>query len=114
MDSVTVFDALIKTIESSNLNYCINKTPFSAKISLKSTFIKRFDNDQTLQSDQLQLNLTEKLNSQEKKIFMLEREMIGLQKENIKVNLSYILTFKSCILFMYIKEVLGMHITYLV
>ena len=86
MDSVTVFDALIKTIESSNLNYFINKTPFSAKISLKSTFIKRFENDQTLQSDQLQLNLTEKFNSQEKKICMLERELIKLQKENIKVN----------------------------
>ena len=86
MDSVRVFNDLIETIETSNLNYFINKTPFSAQISIKSTFINRFGNQQTLKSDQLQLNLNEQLISQEKKITWLESEIVKLQQENVKVN----------------------------
>ena len=36
------FEHLLKSIEESNLNYSIQKTPFSATISLKCSFVKRF------------------------------------------------------------------------
>ena len=35
-----VFSELITKIETSKLNYMISKTPFSARISIKSSFIK--------------------------------------------------------------------------
>ena len=85
MDSMTVFNALIQTIETSNLNYCMNKTPFSARISIKSSFINRFDNQQTFERDPSQLNLKEKLDFQEKKIFQLESELSKPQEENSTV-----------------------------
>ena len=37
------FNDVIKCVENSNLNYYINKTPFSANIAIKSSFIKRFE-----------------------------------------------------------------------
>ena len=42
MAATEVFQNILKCIESSNLNYSMTKTPFSASISLKSSFIKRF------------------------------------------------------------------------
>ena len=41
MDATAIFNNLLKSIEDSNLNYVMNKTPFSAAISIKSSFIKR-------------------------------------------------------------------------
>ena len=43
MDASTIFKQLINMIENSKLNYVINKTPFSANISIKRSFIKYFD-----------------------------------------------------------------------
>ena len=43
MDASTVFHQLINKIENSQLNYVISKTPFSANITIKRSFIKYFD-----------------------------------------------------------------------
>ena len=80
MDSVTVFNNLLKTIETSNLNYCMNKTPYSARISIKSTFVNRLGNLKIEKSDQL------KSNSQEEKIIRLQSELLNLRQENIELN----------------------------
>ena len=45
MDANQTFCNLLRRIESSNLNYVMSKTPFSATISLKSTFVKWFNED---------------------------------------------------------------------
>ena len=42
MDATEVFKAILQSIESSSLNYSLSKTPFSANISLKFSFIKRY------------------------------------------------------------------------
>ena len=41
MDASEVFKAILQNIESSGLNYSLSKTPFSASISLKCSFILR-------------------------------------------------------------------------
>ena len=38
-----IFNDVISYVENSNLNYFINKTPFSATISIKSSLIKRHE-----------------------------------------------------------------------
>ena len=41
MDAKKMFNFLIKKIEKSELNYAISRTPFSASISLKKSFVKK-------------------------------------------------------------------------
>ena len=43
MDASRIFNDLLNQVESSGLNYIINRTPFSANISIKRTFIKLFN-----------------------------------------------------------------------
>ena len=43
MDARKVYDNVIHFVEKSCLNYSILRTPLSAKISIKSSFIKRFN-----------------------------------------------------------------------
>ena len=43
MDASRIFNDLLNQIEKSKLNYVINKTPFTANISIKKSFIKWFD-----------------------------------------------------------------------
>ena len=50
MAATDVFQGILRNIENSNLNYSLSKTPYSASISLKSSFLKRYqviskDND---------------------------------------------------------------------
>ena len=46
MDPNQIFNDVISFVENSRLNFCINRrTPFSANISIKSSLIKRFNND---------------------------------------------------------------------
>lgn len=45
MDANTIFKTILQQIESSSLNYSLSKTPFSASISLKSSFVKRFKSE---------------------------------------------------------------------
>ena len=42
MTAIEKFETLLKNVQESNLNYSVQKTPFSAVISLKCSFIKRF------------------------------------------------------------------------
>ena len=42
MEATQVFQNILQIIENSRLNYSLSKTPFSATISLKCSFIKRF------------------------------------------------------------------------
>ena len=42
MDAKQTFNFLLNQIETSELNYAVTKTPFSASVSLKSTFAKRY------------------------------------------------------------------------
>jgi type II secretory ATPase GspE/PulE/Tfp pilus assembly ATPase PilB-like protein len=42
MAAIKQFEKLLKKIEESNLNYSRRKTPFSANILLKCSYIKRF------------------------------------------------------------------------
>ena len=43
MDAKIFFDLILTQVETSPLNFGVSKTPFSAMISLKSSFAKRFD-----------------------------------------------------------------------
>ena len=43
MAAYEIFNDVISYVENSNLNYFINKTPFSATISIKSSLIKRHE-----------------------------------------------------------------------
>ena len=45
MAAAAVYMKLLRSIEDSQLNYSMSKTPFSATISLKSSFLKRFPKD---------------------------------------------------------------------
>ena len=45
MDAKQIFSNLLSDIETSGLNYFISKTPFSAKISLKNSFAKHFNQE---------------------------------------------------------------------
>ena len=46
MNANATFKTILHQIESSHLNYSMSKTPFSASISLKSSFIKRFEGEE--------------------------------------------------------------------
>ena len=46
MIASSVFQDVLKYIESSNLNFVIQRTPFSANISIKSSFIKKYSENQ--------------------------------------------------------------------
>ena len=48
MEAAKVFKQLIRKIESSQLNYKISKTPLSATISVKSSFVKHWDQEDAL------------------------------------------------------------------
>ena len=43
MDANKMFNCLLSEIENSGLNYFVSKTPFSANISLKSSFAKHLN-----------------------------------------------------------------------
>ena len=53
MEAKKMFNFLLKQIEKSELNYAISRTPFSASISLKSSFVKKLSssNGQCAQLD---------------------------------------------------------------
>ena len=50
MDALTVLMNLLKIIEESQLNYSMSRTPFSATISLKCSFLKRFSERSNISS----------------------------------------------------------------
>ena len=46
MDANTIFKEILAVVENSSLNHSIYKTPFSATISLRSSFVKYFSDSQ--------------------------------------------------------------------
>ena len=99
MNPTAIFNDLISSIENSRLNYMINKTPFSATISIKNTFIKRFEDSQDnnrfetsiakaeakakCESFQFQnSNVIEKLKVQDKLFSELNVKLAEVQSEN--------------------------------
>ena len=78
MTASKIFENLLKTIEESNLNYSIHKTPFSATVSLKCSFIKRFSDDSSTKSLEClkKSDVTEKLDFEK-----LKQEKEALKKE---------------------------------
>ena len=60
MDANSVFATLLRSIEDSQLNYSINKTPFSATISLKGSFVKRFSESCQMSEHRNVVNLISK------------------------------------------------------
>ena len=76
MDANIIFNHLLNQIEKSQLNFSITKTPFSATISLKSSFIKRFNSSvinqeevkQKASVDDVDDNIINDLKSENKKM----------------------------------------------
>ena len=52
MTAIEKFENLLKNVQESNLNYSVQKTPFSAIISLKCSFIKRFSDVPNSENEQ--------------------------------------------------------------
>ena len=48
MIASSVFQDVLTYIESSNLNFVIQRTPFSANISIKSSFLKKYSENQNV------------------------------------------------------------------
>jgi myosin heavy subunit len=77
MDASQSFTNLIRSIEESNLNYSMSRTPFSATISLKCSFVKRFT--EVFPTDVKSLSLS--LNA----VKLLEKNMKNLESENLEL-----------------------------
>ena len=108
MDAPKIFNELIHNIENPKLNYIISKTPFSAQISIKRSFIKSFDAQSQIPavaklkddpSELSKLEVTEKLTNNQKqkdkldellkeekfKLKSLEDQIVLLREELLKV-----------------------------
>ena len=51
MNATDIFKEILQRVETSELNYAVSKTPFSATISLKCSFAKRYQNPSSAQSN---------------------------------------------------------------
>ena len=84
MDANTIFNNIMLQIESSNLNYSITKTPFSASISIKASFVKRFQNCEERQVQGMTQMIKKELQSEKKNE---ELKLVLSQKTNIEASL---------------------------
>ena len=90
MAASNVFTNMLKSIEESELNYSMTKTPFSVKISLKCSFVKRFNEASKISN----VGNLEKLSRKDfpndvKKIGELENEILELQNEIKRLDISF-------------------------
>ena len=79
MDATKKFKELLDQIESSKLNYVITKTPFSATISVKRSFVK-YRGD----SSEKEINVKEE-DQTEKENEKLKHRLLNEQSENEKL-----------------------------
>ena len=79
MDASQPFMKLIRNIEDSQLNYSMTKTPFSATISLKCSFQKRFKTASQENSEKVEEHQYDEIARQ------MESEKLQLQGEIIKL-----------------------------
>ena len=101
MEASRIFHNILNTIENSNLNYLIQKTPFSAHISLKSsliqpkivqsvsshetkvkTVLKMDEHCENVNSEleQQKINLENRLAEEKKKLIVLTNKLKLLEK----------------------------------
>ena len=90
MDASNVFKNMLRNIEDSKLNYSMSRTPFSASISLKCSFAKRFGDA----SNKTDVESLEKLSRKDfqlgdTKVRELEEENIKLQDEITKLKITF-------------------------
>ena len=114
MDASSIFNELLHKIENSKLNYIISKTPFSAKISIKKSFIKTFDApsqnqaEAKVKQDHLEakklvtvqeqnIRLDEMLKEERLKVKYLEAQIGDLREDLLKVNLVFI-SWQLCLI----------------
>ena len=96
MDANRIFNDILNHIEVSPLNYMINKTPFSATISLKSSFAKRFDNVSTHKNYASEENVKTRLNDNNSiQIAKLEAKVLDLEKAALEEQNNYKCDMKS-------------------
>ena len=82
MEPNKTFNDVLKTIETSNLNYSMTKTPFSAIVSIKSSFVNRFGEVPQLENGKtIKILKTEKESAE---IHKLKAENLKL-KEELKI-----------------------------
>ena len=80
MEPNKIFNDVLKTIETSNLNYSMTKTPFSAMVSIKSSFVNRFG------VAQFENNKILKTEKESKEIHKLKTENLKLTEELKKMS----------------------------
>ena len=74
-----VFNKILFEIENSRLNYMINRrTPFSASISLKSSFIKFFDYESTAESQETLLERVKILEIENSELKARNEELVSI------------------------------------
>ena len=85
MDANLVFKTILQQVEASQLNYSLSKTPFSATISLKSSFIKRFKgepiNYELVDANRTDVEKLKSENSELKETVKSLKECLASQKE---------------------------------
>ena len=80
------FTNLIRSIEDSDLNYTMTKTPFSATISLKCSIVKRHSEDsKCLEIDKAKHSYNEDLKHLESEVKRVEEEKNDLKAELAKL-----------------------------
>ena len=77
MDASPIFNSLLRSIEESQLNYSMSRTAFSATISIKCSFLKRFAEASTT-------GRTQNLPSSK---FQLDKNAKQLEDENLKLQI---------------------------
>ena len=89
MDASPVFMNLIKNIEESQLNYSMSRTPFSATISLRCSFLKRFAEGSQMSSVRKMASRTDL--QLEEHVKQIEAEKIELQAEveNLRITFEH-------------------------
>ena len=85
MDVSRSFQEVLEKVELSNLNYTISKTPFSAHISIKRSFIKFYDQEALPQKTKYTENVKETSN------FELKEKVVKTEdlKEKLKHQLKH-------------------------
>ena len=86
MDSSTIFRNLLRTIEDSQLNYTMSRTPFSATISLKCSFLKRFKEGSQISDlgNVVNVLVTDSKHDQKVKEIEAEKSVLQVEIENLR------------------------------
>ena len=89
MDASKVFMNVIKSVENSTLNYSISRTAYSATISIKSSFLKRYPRDSQVSDLEEPMNMSRDLQSDISRVKVLETENQTLKGEIEQLQLMY-------------------------